>query len=202
MRMYRALRTLIFSICLFTLISGCQVQNVASRAQLTQHFIEIEKTGLDTPAQVAVLETQAAFPLGWMALPVQKAALYTHQQWRSPTKRTAVGITYVRMPLPLSTKTLVWFATNEAGKKVDDGKILRQWRDGLGREWFEAENAKYHMVGYVMTRGFDAWINYAGYRVSEPKDDAEYDLATRSLDTIMPLDAKVPMKTEFASKDK
>jgi hypothetical protein len=171
----------------FAFISGCQMTPPASKALMSEYRGLIDETGLALASAVEPLKVNAAFPAGWQALGVQKSALYTHQQWRSPSKRTGVGVTYVRMPLPLSTKTLVWFAMNEAGKKTNDGKIIRQWRDELGREWFEAENNKYHMTGYVMTRGFDAWINYCGYRVQEPMEPLEIQLGNKALDTVMPL---------------
>jgi hypothetical protein len=171
----------------FAFLSGCQMTGPASKALMTEYREALDESGLSLPVAVEPLKINAAFPSGWQALGMQKSALYTHQQWRSPSKRTGVGVTYVRMPLPLSTKTLVWFAMNEAGKKTNDGKIIRQWRDELGREWFEAENNKYHMTGYVMTRGFDAWINYCGYRMQEPKEPLEIQLGNKALDTVMPL---------------
>jgi len=171
----------------FAFVSGCQLTAPASKAMLTEYRDKINESGLALATAVDPLKVNVAFPAGWQALPLQKNALYSHQQWRSPSKRTGVGVTYVRMPLPLSTKTLVWFAMNEAGKKTNNGKIIRQWRDELGREWFEAENDRYHMTGYVMTRGFDAWINYCGYRMQEPMEPMEIQLGNRSLDTVLPL---------------
>lgn len=171
------------------LVLGCQVSGVPSKAVMVEHREKVDDTGLAAPSAVEALKACASLPMGWQALRLQKAALYTHQQWRAPSRRTAVGVTYVRMPLPLSTKSLVWIAMGEVNKRVQDGKILRRWTDTLGREWFEAENAKYHMTGYVMTRGFDAWINYCGHRTTEAADEAEVALATRALDTILPLSA-------------
>jgi hypothetical protein len=174
-------------VVVFAFVSGCQLTAPTSKALLTEYRDKVDESGLALSTAVDPLKINAAFPAGWQALPLQKNALYTHQQWRSPSKRTGVGVTYVRMPLPLSTKTLVWFAMNEAGKKTNNGKIIRQWRDELGREWFEAENDRYHMTGYVMTRGFDAWINYCGYRMQEPMEPMEIQLGNRSLDTVLPL---------------
>ena len=188
-------RLLALTLIVFPFLSGCQMAGVPSAAKLVEHRETIDDSGLREPVASEPVKANVSAPSGWQLLGTQKAALYTHQQWRSPTKRTAVGVTYVKMPLPLSTKTLVWFAMNEAGKKANDGRIIRQWNDELGREWFEAENNKYHMTGYVMTRGFDAWINYCGYRVQEEKMDAEIELGTKSLDSILPLMA-VPVKKE------
>jgi hypothetical protein len=194
-------RLLTLGLIIFPFLSGCQVANVPSAAKLVEHRENIDDAGLREPVASEPVKVNISSPSGWQLLGTQKAALYTHQQWRSPSKRTAVGVTYVKMPLPLSTKTLVWFAMNEAGKKANDGKIIRQWNDSLGREWFEAENNKYHMTGYVMTRGFDAWINYCGYRVQEEKVPAEIELGTKSLDSILPLMAVPVKKSEHASAE-
>jgi hypothetical protein len=145
-----------FFAAVFACVSGCQMTAPASKALLTEYRTKVDESGLSLAMAIEPLKANLASPAGWQPLPLQKNALYSHQQWRSPTKRTGVGVTYVRMPIPLSTKTLVWFAMNEAGKKTNNGRIIRQWHDELGREWFEAENDKYHMTGYVMTRGFDA----------------------------------------------
>lgn len=173
------------------MLVGCQVGGLPSKAAMVEHREKIDDTGLSEPMPVQDLKASASLPNGWTALRLQKAALYSHQQWRSPSKRTAVGVTHVKMPLPLSTKALVWMAMGEATKRVNDGKIIRRWNDALGREWFEAENEKYRMTGYVMTRGFDAWINYFGYRTTEPQEPAEIELATKALETILPLSVVV-----------
>jgi hypothetical protein len=173
----------------------------ASKALLTEYRGKVDEVGLALPMAVDPLKVNVAYPSGWQPLPLQKNALYSHQQWRSPTKRTGVGVTYVHMPLPLSTKTLVWFAMNEAGKKTNNGKIIRQWHDELGREWFEAENDKYHMTGYVMTRGFDAWINYCGYRMTEPMEPMEIQLGNKALDTVMPLSVMGNSQIQSAKAD-
>ena len=118
--------------------------------------------------------------------------LYTHEQWRSPSSLTGVGVAYVRLPLPLSSKAIAWFAKQEYGKKAADGRIIAEWTDELGRSWFEAENKKYHVRGYVTTRGLEAWIVYSGYRLTDPPEPAEISLATRSAETFIPIPANAP----------
>ena len=181
------------------LVVGCQTAVVPSKAALTGYRESLDDSGLALPQAVSAVNLNASLPTGWQSLGVQKSALYTHTQWRAPSKRTAVGSTYVKMPLPLSTKTLVWFAMNEVAKKSNDGKIIRRWNDKLGREWFEAENGKYHMTGYVMTRGFDAWINYVGHRKNEPTEASEMALGEKALETFMPLSVVGKPKNETAS---
>ncbi|MGE5608015.1 MAG: hypothetical protein ACM359_02070 [Bacillota bacterium] len=169
--------------------------------KMVEHCQQITDSGLAGPMDVPTLKANGSFPTGWFCMGTQKTLLYSHCQWRSPSKRTAVGITYVRMPLPLSTNTLIWMARGEISKRTTDGKLMREWTDEIGRHWFEAEDGKYHTIGYVMTRGFDAWINYTGYRVGEPKEEAEVALAGKSLETILPASvagASQPMKTASA----
>src|SRR3954465_15906990 len=185
----------------FAFVSGCQMAAPTSKALFTEYRDKVNESGLALPLAVDPLKVNVAYPSGWQALPLQKNALYSHQQWRSPSKRTGVGVTYVHMPLPLSTKTLVWFAMNEAGKKTNNGKIIRQWHDELGREWFEAENDRYHMTGYVMTRGFDALSNYCGYRRQEPMEPLEIQLGNRALDTVVPLSVMGKSQIQSAKAD-
>ena len=180
----------------FACLSGCQTTTGPSRTQLIEYRDQIIDTGLAEPASVGPLKVNAALPNGWQVLPMKQTALYTHQQWRSASRRTAVGVTYIRMPLPFGPRILAGLASNEVGKQTA-GKVHRRWTDELGREWFEAENDKYHITGYVMTRGLDAWINYCGYRVHEPKQPAEVDLGARALDSILP-SAIAPTRTASA----
>jgi len=64
--------------------------------------------------------------------------------------------------------------------------VLGQWTDALGRPWFEAQNSKYHIRGYVVTKGFEAWVIYCGYRRERPPSAPELGVAARSLETIVP----------------
>jgi hypothetical protein len=115
-----------------------------------------------------------------------KQSFYTNMQWRSPSRNTGVGVAFVKMPLPLPAKAIAWLAQKEYAKRADDGKILATWEDALGRPWFEAENTRYHIRGYVVTKGFEAWIIYCGYKREQPPSGAELNVAARALETIVP----------------
>lgn len=181
------------------LLSGCQIGSNVPKAKLAEYRGKLDGAGLSSPMTVETMKISAALPSGWLPMAMQKSALFIHQQWRSPSRRTAVGVTYIRMPIPLSTKMLAWFARKEATKRLTNARILRQWTDSLGREWFEAEDARYHMTGYAMTNGFDAWINYSGYRVREPQEPGQIELAVKSLGTILPLTISTPTGGESDS---
>jgi len=116
----------------------------------------------------------------------KKTALYTGMQWRRPSKQTGVGVAYLHLPLPIPASTIAWLAQKEYSKKADDGKLLSTWTDELGRPWFEAENNRFHARGYIISRGFEAWIIYCGYRLEQPPSAAELGVAGRALETIVP----------------
>jgi hypothetical protein len=133
------------------------------------------------------LKVNGAIPVAWEALPPQKTALYTHSQWRAPSTHTGVGVAHVRMPLPLGADAVLWLAKKEYAKRSDDGKAMAQWTDEFGRKWFEAQNKRYHVRGYALAQGFDAWIVYFGYRLDRPPHPTEISLAARCADTFVPL---------------
>ena len=76
------------------------------------------------------------------------------------------------------------------GSRSEDGRVIAQWNDVLGRSWFEAENAKYHLQGYAVAQGFDGWVVYFGYKIHAPLEMSEISLAARSADSFVPLTEK------------
>lgn len=166
-------------------IGGCQMGPTLATKKLAQHQRVASKDGLESVQAVPVLKVTAAPPADWVVLPPYKGAMYTHQQWRSPTKATGVGVIYARLPIPLPVGTLLWFAKQEYTKKQQDGRLIAQWTDNFGRSWFEAENNKYHVRGYAVVQGTDAWFVYSGYRMTMDKNANEIALAERCQETIL-----------------
>jgi hypothetical protein len=168
------------------LACGCQSSTTVSNRRLMESQLRIDFSGLKSTEELASLHVACSLPQNWHALLPQNTPIYTHQQWKSPTGYTGCGIVFVHMPLPLNPKTLVWFAKLEYAKQSKDGKVLSEWYDEVGRPWFEGENAKYHVRGYVVVDGFTAWIVYFGYKVNRPINTAELGLAARSVQTVIP----------------
>jgi hypothetical protein len=180
---------------------GCQSGTPVSSRQLIEHQALIDFSGLKKDEQVPWVKTTIATPRRWEVMPRQSNPLYAHQQWRSPSTHTGVGILYARLPLPLSAKTVVWFAKQQYAKKDAHGKILNEWVDSVGRSWFEAENERFHIRGYVVVQGFGAWVVYFGYRTKYPPDLGEISLAARSAETAVPvLDDTTAPATQPAEK--
>jgi hypothetical protein len=178
-------------ILFFCCLAGCQTASSVSTGRLIAHQAMIDFSGLKAPQSISFLKVAASIPNHWEALPTQNRFIYVHQQWRSPSHSTGVGVAYIHMPLPMSAKSIIWFAKMQyAQQSSKDGKpqgrLVGQWTDSMGREWFEAENYKYHVRGYAITNGFDAWIVYSGYRIRDPMNLPEIATASRSMDTILP----------------
>jgi hypothetical protein len=174
---------------------GCQVSQVNLPTRLAAHVALVDQSGLLPDTIIDSLKVEVAIPHNWLPAKTDSNPLYEHQQWRSPNKMTGVGVVYVHLPIPLSPRTLVWLAKAQYNKthKADDPggpKVLGEWTDSLGREWFEGENDRYHVTGYIVTDGLDAWAIYSGYRLKYPKNRRDINMAFRCMDSIVPLPLK------------
>ena len=185
-RFLRAAFVLVGGVACLSSLTGCQMAQTVPTARLIQHQAMIDPTGLNETEVIEAVKVHIAAPQRWEQLAPKKHALYTDMQWRSPSKMTGVGVAHIRLPLPIPARAVVWLAKKEYAKKADDGKILGTWDDSLGRPWFEAENSRYHIRGYVVSKGFEAWVIYCGYKTEQPPSAAELGVAARALETIVP----------------
>ena len=62
----------------------------------------------------------------------------------------------------------------------------------LGREWFEAQNNKYHVRDYAVVRGFNAWVVYFGSKPITARR-RRVALAARAVEAFLP-DPRKPLK--------
>ena len=168
-------------------VLGCQNAwpTVSNRA-LVAHWPGVNFSGLRPMTGVKRVNVSCSLPRKWIALQCQSNLLYTNQQWKAPSGYTGLGIIYAHLPFPLSAQTLLWFARLEYSRNGATGQALAQWTDSLGRPWFEAQNDKYHVRGYAVTDGASAWIVYFGYKTTRPANISELNLASHSVDTVLP----------------
>jgi hypothetical protein len=170
-------------------LAGCQIQGV-SAVELEMHQAMINRLGLSSLHMIQKLRVTCAPPDQWDQLPLNSNWIYSHQQWRSRDRHVGMGVAYMHTPILFSPQTLIWFAKAQYASSDDgSGRLIGQWTDSLGRCWFEAENDTYHIRGYAMTRGHDAWIVYSGYRVQAHPPKTEVLIAARGADTVAPLPA-------------
>lgn len=168
------------------LLVACQTTPPKAARQLIDHQSMIDFSGLEPMAANADLKCSLSLPQHWKALPLKEGSIYKHQQWQSPSGTTMVGIVFARSPLPLPAKTIVWLARDEYAKKKPGGKILGEWTDKYGREWFEAQTDNHHARGYVMVDGRDVWIVYSASRRNRPLVPGELSQAARCLESVRP----------------
>ena len=212
-------------------IVGCQPSQETMTRQLSARMTMIDFSGLAPAKPIAGLEVSAAVPRSWELLPVQKGTMFSHRQWRTPGHTVSVGVVHVRLPLPMSAQTLVWLAkakydpvTDKPGGKSADqkpadhgdaaaadakskvpggkGRLLGEWTDAVGREWVEAENDRFHVRGYAVTCGFDAWLVYTGYKRKGMPDPVDLTLAARSMESVVPDPLAPKGNDESRSNDK
>ncbi len=169
------------------LCAGCQYQAV-SIAELEIHQSYLNKSGLASLREDSILRITCAPPAQWDELPPNHNVVYSHQQWRSPDRQVGMGVAYMRTPIAVSPQTIIWFAKCQYTRTDPaEGRLIGLWTDSLGRCWFEAENDEYHVRGYAMTRGRDAWMVYSGYRRAGKAPRAEIALAAKGADSVAPL---------------
>src|SRR5581483_11184033 len=171
-------------------LTGCQTQVVSTRL-LTRHQRTIDHDGMLPVQPDEAIHVTWAIPEKWQELPTSKTFLYTHQQYRAPSYNAGVGVAYMHTPIPLSADMLIWIAKNEYTKREagakQAGRLIDEWTDNLGRHWFEAENPRYHVKGYAITHGTDAWIVYSGYRMKSKVTPQEIQRAQTAADSVVPM---------------
>ncbi len=195
----RFILLLVATLCLIAQL-GCQQTVLSSR--LIQHQAMVDPTGLKDVETNDTVKVHVSAPQKWDFVQQKKSAMYSHVQWRSPSRQTGVGVAHARLPIPLPADAIVWLAQSEYTKRDKSARLISRWEDSLGRPWFEAENSRYHIRGYVVTKGFDAWVIYCGYKREQPPSAHELGVAARSLETIVPTPfAKDLPQRPVASKD-
>jgi hypothetical protein len=168
---------------------GCGATAPVSTHQILRQQALLDFTGLLPNHDNEILKVSWAVPRDWDALALKRGPMFVHQQYRSPSGVAGVGVAYVRLPFPLPTGVVAWLAQREYLRRYADnreGRVIESWTDDAGREWFEAENNKYHGTGYIMCRGHEAWIVYSGYRVNQTPNAEEISVSRRSARTIIP----------------
>lgn len=171
---------------------GCQTGKPIQSQRLIEHQALVDFSGLKPAEHIPELNVHGALPAHWTRSPFQKTALYSQTYWRSPSGHTGVGAVDIHLPLPISADMVLWLAEREYTKKANDGRLIAKWKDELGRSWFEAESKSYHVRGYALAQGFEAWVVFFGYRLDRPPEPGEIGIAARSADTFIPLVNRSP----------
>ncbi len=82
------------------------------------------------------------------------------------------------MPLPVGTDFALMGFMREMRRQEGEGRVLASDRDAeLGGMRFIAEGGRYRIRANLFTRGFTAWVVFAGSLRNRPVNEAELPLA-------------------------
>lgn len=137
--------------------------------------------GLSDPFPDTDVQAVAPPPLGWAAQPLRQSNRHDHQIWISQTGRTAFGIIRLNLPLPVGPGLTLHGFLREMRRIEGESELLARWEDdALPGIRFVAEGGRYRLRANLITRGFTAWVIYAGTLRSQDELIDELTLAERA----------------------
>jgi hypothetical protein len=120
-------------------------------------------------------------PLHWKPDPLKQSSTHTHEVWLSPTGRTAYGVIYFHLPLPVGHDLALWGFLNQMRASEGEATLIeKKWDPNLGALRFVAEGGQYTVRTNLFVHGFSGWAVYAGTLRAYPVDQAELELAERA----------------------
>jgi hypothetical protein len=136
---------------------------------------------LSAPRFVPLLSAVCIPPLDWKPDPLKQSQTHTHEVWLSPTGKTAYGVIYFHLPLPVGHDLALWGFLNEMRASEGQATLLeKKWDPNLGALRFVAEGGQYTIRTNLFVHGFSGWAVYAGTLRADPVDQAELELAERA----------------------
>jgi hypothetical protein len=170
-------RPLFAALCLWFL-AGCSSPTPPSRVPTSVQLTAAAASGLTAPTPNDSLKAVVVPPIGWKAEPPKVNDRHYHQVWLSPSKNTAYGVIYFKLPFPVGTGMTLNGFINEMKKEEGDATLLEKHDDDkLPGVRFEAKGTIYDLRGNLVVDGWHGWVVYAGTIVGKPIDAAELKTA-------------------------
>jgi hypothetical protein len=161
---------------------GC----VARREGVTAGDAQGDIAGLGQTESREDLHVTARAPEGWTTEPIKTTATTIHQIWISPTGRTAFGVIYARLPLPVGAELALWGFMREMKKSQGEAELLDKNRDEhLDGLRFSARGRFYSIEAVLYAHGWDCWVSYAGRYSDKEADEGELALARLARERVM-----------------
>jgi hypothetical protein len=110
-----------------------------------------------------MVQARVAPPVGWKLDPYKTSSSHKHAVWLSPTGRTAYGVIYFSLPLPVGHDVTLWGFINEMRRSEGEATLVsKQWDENLRGLRFVARGGRYVVRTNLIVRGFHGWACYAG----------------------------------------
>lgn len=177
--------TLILTLCFAGLmvVGGCQnkYKDIPAYTPSTQ---PLTTTGLADAEGIQAVNAVVKPPIGWELEPAKEQDGSVHYVWKSPTGKTAYGVIYFGMPLPVPTwmvypNIIQKMKEHEGEANVINGPLKD---DNLPGMRFTVDTGDYRMRTNLITKGFSGWMVYAGSLRNGDEVPAELELAEKSRD--------------------
>lgn len=173
---------------LLCLACGCHTHVIAPTTRPST-----PTTDLGEPTPNNDVEAIAVPPAGWKPDPLKSSRTHKHQVWISPSGNTAYGIIFVHMPLPVGANLALGGFLREMKRTEGEANLVSNETDpSIPGIRFVAEGGLYKIRGKLTTRGWVAWVIYAGTLRNKPEVPRELVLAERAREaTIIGLPPKL-----------
>jgi hypothetical protein len=175
-------------LALIALVAGCQSKYsnlpVYQAPPPTTQAAAAQAT-LAAPTPNQDLSAIVAPPTGWTPAPIEKETDHAHQTWISPSQKTAYGVIYFGLPLPMPANWLLGPFVNEMRKREGKADVVGTpfKDDALPGVRLVVETKQYKMRINLIVRGFSAWAIYAGTVRDQAEEPRELRQAERARDT-------------------
>jgi hypothetical protein len=161
-------------------LTGCRSTSPAPLARATTAPI-LRDPELTDPTAVPVVNAVCRPPVGWKLDPPKHSAQHDHLVWISPSGRTAYGVIYFHLPLPVGHELALWGFLNEMRASEGEAKLLQKnWDSNLNCLRFVAEGGQYTVRTNLFVRGWTGWAVYAGTLRAFAINAAELAVARRA----------------------
>ena len=196
-RIERAPNRLLSFIALFIAMGlfsvGCRsaeqsrLQNREGSAEATNASSSRPSTlpaGLLVGKTVDELESTVFAPEGWTLELHKERDNSEHRTWVSPTGKTAFGVIFFKLPLPVGAELAFKYGFLPAMRQAEgEAKVIEQsWNRATRSLDFVVEGGKYTLRAAMFVRGLRGWTYYAGTLRGQDEDQIELKLAEDARD--------------------
>jgi len=140
--------------------------------------------GLLVGNRIEELESTVFVPEGWTLELHKKRDNTEHRTWISPSSKTAFGVIFFKLPLPVGAELAFKYGFLPAMREAEgEAKVIEQsWNKATRSLDFVVEGGKYTLRAAMYVRGLRGWTYYAGTVRGQSEDQIELKIAEDARD--------------------